>query len=197
VHEAVVGALVADDLDAGGLERLQVLGRHPGVGGAGDVQRRAGLGAGEGVERLALARAAPHLRDPGHAVEGHRPVEPAGAGGLHGVHAPHAETEDADRLDAGGVGRGHRVAEHAVVVQVAGGRQPVLQRRQVVAPRPHVEGAHDPAVLGGEPGDHLVEQGPEAADVGDDDQPTGGRALGAGDLGGRAGRQGDAHDRRF
>ena len=56
VDEAVVGALVAHDRDAGGLGRLDVGGRCPLVDGADDRHRRAGAVGGDGVERLDACR---------------------------------------------------------------------------------------------------------------------------------------------
>ena len=159
---------------------------------ADDGEHRTGARRGDRVEGLALGGALPLLRHPDHPVEGRGPVEATRAGGLQRVHAAHAEPEHPHRLAAGRLGRGQRVAEHAVVVEVADVLEAPVERL-LLLPGPRLERADGPAGLVGQPGDVLVEQGPQATDVGDQHQSPLRRARWNDQLSGGAGRQGRAH----
>ena len=117
VDEAVVGALVAHDGDAGRLGRLDVGRRRPLVDGADDGHGRAGARrpctASSGSMRAVALPVVGHLE---HPVEADRPVEAPGAGGLEREHPAHAEPGDADRLDLEQVGGRHQVGEERPVV---------------------------------------------------------------------------------
>ena len=89
------------------------------------------------------------------------------------------------------VGRGHEIAQEALVAEGADRGEPFLEGH-VLPLRPWLDRTDRPPGAGGQIGDHVVEQGPQPADVGDDDQATG--RVGDGDqLGGGTGGQGGAH----
>ena len=173
VHEAVVGALVADHRDARCLSRLDVGGRRPLVGRADDRHGRAGAGSGD---RRRAARRLPSPRQcSGHAdhpVERDGPVEAPGAGGLEREHAAHAEPGDAHGLHAragrrrprGRRGRRRRRScPPSASRSSSGSRLPA---------RPRLDGDHGPAVLVRESLDVVVEQRSQPDDVGDEHEAS-------------------------
>ena len=196
VDEAVVGALVADDLDAGGLERVDVgraasTGRRcPTIASVGARARR-----GHGVERLALASALPVLGHPDHPVErrppgAKRPVPAALSVNIPPMQNPMTPTGSTP----GGVGRGHARRRARARRRACRPRQPLLAAagpRARATARPRTPPSRCSSASRGA---LVVEQRPQAQMSGTArTRPRDGRAVGAGELGRRAGRQRDAH----